>query len=140
MKNFEVLSVYENTEDGIFIVQPMARHPIGASAEFGAPTLVPDAQFDTHIATAVMENLAKYHKQVYDQDTAAARSDKEQRDFVKAHLNVSLTRYPSGEICIYPMRRKSGGYTGTGEKIVLRADEVPENLASALREAFSKSS
>lgn len=138
--NFEMISVYRSSKSGDFIVQPMTRHPIGASGEFGTPTVISDDQFDAGIVLVVTENLAKYHQQVYRDDLAPKRSGKEQRQFVKEHLHVSVTRFPSGQIEIRPGHHERGGYVGDKESFSLRPDEIAQKLASALREAFSKSS
>jgi len=138
--NFEMISVYRSSKNGNFIIQPMTRHPIGASGEFGKPTIISDDQFDARIVLAVIENLAKYHQQVYRDDLAPTRSSKEQRQFVKEHLCVSVTRFPSGQIEIRPGHRERGGYVGDKENISLGPDEIPGKLARALRDAFSRSS
>jgi hypothetical protein len=137
----EYVGVLRNTRTGNYIIEPMARHPIGASAIFGAPVIIPAEKFESEITQAILENLAKYHRQVFREELAPKRrSTPEEKAFLKAHLSVSITRYPTGDIWIYPMRRNRGGYAGTGKKIVVLAAQVRDGLVSALREAFSKGS
>jgi hypothetical protein len=136
----EHVGVLWNERARQYVVQPMTRHPIGASCDYGPASVIPDAEFEASITAAVLDNLSKYHKQAYDKDLVPKRSDNKQRAFLKAHLSVSVTRYPTGDIWIYPMRRNKGGYSGIGEKIIVPAAEVEERLVTAVREAFSKSS
>lgn len=138
--SYEMISLYRSSKSGNFIVQPMTRHPLGCSGEFGGPTAISNDQFDACIVPIVIENLGKYHEQVYQEDLAPKRSAKEYRKFVKEHLHVSVTRFPSGQIDISPSHHERGGYVGDKESISLRPDEIPWRLAPALREAFSKSS
>lgn len=137
----EYVSVLRNKRTGDYIIEPMARHPIGASAIFGAPVTISAGKFESEITQAILENVAKYHTQVFREELAPKRRPaQEQKAFLNAHLSVSITRYPTGDIWIYPMRRNRGGYAGTGEKIVVPAAEVRDSLVRALREAFSKGS
>jgi hypothetical protein len=134
----EHVGVLRNTQTGDYIIEPMARHPIGASAIFGAPVIIPAERFESEITQAILENLAKYHRQVFREElTPKRRSTQEEKAFLKVHLSVSITRYPTGDIWIYPMRRNRGGHRGTGEKITVPAAEMRENLVSALREALA---
>lgn len=137
---YEMISIYRSKINGAFIIQPMARHPSGASGEFGTPTVISDDQFDIRIVPVVRENLRKYHQQAYQDDLAPKHSNKVWQDFLKEHLCVSVTRFPSGQTEIRPSHHERGGYVGDNKSISLSPDEIPEKLAAALREAFSQSS
>lgn len=135
----EHVGVLRNRRTGDYIVEPMARHPIGASAIFGTPVTIPVERFESEITEAILENLGKYHIQVFREESAPRKkSSEEQKAFLETHLSISVTRYPNGDVWIYPMRRDRGGYAATGEKIMVPAAETHERLASAVREAFSK--
>jgi hypothetical protein len=137
----EYVSVLWNKRTGVYVVEPMAKHPTGASAIFGPPVTISAEQFESDATSAVLSNLAKYHHQVFRAELAPKkRLPQGERSFLKTHLSVSVTRYASGDIWIYPMQHTSGGYTGIGEKIVVPAADVKKKLVDGLRQAFSKSS
>jgi len=137
---FEYICVLRNKRTGNYIIEPMAKHPIGASAVFGAVTTISAEKYESEMTSAVLANLAKYNRQEFQEELAPKRRPpKEEREFLESHLSVSITRYPWGDIWIYPMQRDKGGYRGIGEKIVVPASEVSKQLTAALQEAFSKS-
>src|SRR5574341_2164476 len=132
--DFQYLSLYLNERTGDFIVQPQARHPTGASADFGDPTVVSPKHFDSRMVAVVLENLGKYSKQVFLSELAPRYSNDEHRKFVEEHLCVDLTRFPTGELRIRPCHRATGGavgYVGHDEDtVILHPDQIHGMLAS----------
>ena len=117
----------------------MSRHPIGAEAEFGEPTSLSEADFDSRIVVTVLENLAEYDREPFKRELAPRSSDAEYSRFTRAHDHVSVARKESGVVEITPAKGVREGYQGITEAIItLREDEIPARLAAALREAFKQ--
>jgi hypothetical protein len=131
-------TVYLNVKTRMYSVHPYVRGPVSWT-EFGEPTVLSSEQFDAEIATAVLGNLEKFNKYVFDQELTRRRTPTEQRVFVKHHLSVHVARLETNEIKVSPQHRERGGYVGDEENpIVIRPDEVPEKFAQAMREAFGR--
>lgn len=135
--SYEKVAIYRSGQTVRYIVQPMTRHPSGASAEFGEPTEVSEEEFDARIVSVVLENLGKYHQQKYDPDLAKIMTDEEDSKFRGDHDYISVTREDSGLVEVIPGARTQGGYVGIkSANITLQKDEVEPKLGAAIREAF----
>jgi hypothetical protein len=122
----------------MYRVQPYVMGPVSWT-EFGEPTVLTSEQFDSCIGSAVLENLEKFNKAVFDPMLARRRTEAEQRMSIKQHLNVQVTRLETNEVKVSPLHREQGGYVGGKEdSIMLRPEEVSRKLASVIREAFSR--
>src|SRR6266496_4368695 len=120
--------IFRNRKTGEFTIQPTARGPIGIS-DFGISILMPQEQFTQQILSVVVENILKYHRQVYDDTRAISYSSQKQIDFLKNHTAVSLTWDETGELTIRPLRREKGGMVSIdGQEIVLNEDEISTDL------------
>jgi hypothetical protein len=135
---YETVTIYrDKKKDGRLIVQPMARHPTGASAEFGEPTELLEEQVEARLLHVVLENLEKYHGQTYVPEHAPKYSGKGYADFTRRHDMVSVTRVENGVVEVNASERVRGGYRGlNSEMIVLQPHDVPTQLVSAIRRAF----
>lgn len=135
--SYETLAIYRRKQDGRYIVQPMARHPTGASVEFGDPTIIPEEDLATHIVQVVLENLALYNRVKYDHSTAPRSSDEDFAAFLGNHDALSVTREDTGVISVVPHVRKRGGTIGRMEAAIrLSPGQADTQLATAIRTAF----
>jgi hypothetical protein len=136
---YEAATVYRRKNDGIIIVQPMARHPIGASAAFGDPTEIAPQDFDRRVAAAVLDALRRYHVQVFDRRLAKRFSDEEYAQFIRGHDSVAVTLYEaSGLVEVVPCFPEEGSRASRkGHKITFSKDDIVEKLPEALRASFS---
>ena len=123
---------------GTYRVQPYVMGPVSWT-EFGEPTVLTGDQFESCIGDAVLDNLEKFNKAVFDPALARRRTEAEQRMSIKQHLCVDVTRLEANKIKVSPQHRERGGYTGDNENtILLKPEEIPQKLAEAIREAFSR--
>jgi hypothetical protein len=137
MRN-ERVTIYRNTKQGLYIVQPMATHPTGAVADFGEPTIVSEPEFESRIAGAVLENLAKFDQESYKPERAPRFSREEYAIFKRAHNGVSVARTAEG-LEITPWERVHGGYAGINAAIITIPGQAPlDKLTAAIREAFER--
>lgn len=135
--NYEMVGVFRNKKSGAYIVQPMARRPIGGSGDFGEPIVINAEEFDDRIVPVVLENLATYSQQQYNPKLAQSVSDEEDSKFRREHDYVSVLLDETGLVEVKPCKRVSGGYVSI-EKLTLRREEIPEKLAEVIREAFHR--
>jgi hypothetical protein len=125
-----------NVKAGVYRVQPYVRGPVSWT-EFGEPTVLASEEFDSKIVAAVLDNLEKFDKAVFDQALAHKRTPAEQRKSVKQNLSVFVARLETNEIKISPQHRERGGYVGDEKNsTVLSPEDVPAKLAGAIRAAF----
>jgi len=117
----------------------MARHPTGASADFGDPTEIGQLDFDRRIAEEALDALGKYHKQKFDRALAKRYSDEEYAKFVRGHDSVDVTLYEDNRVVtVVPCFPRAGGAASRkGYTISFGEDEIGEKLPEALRAAFS---
>ena len=102
-------SIYRNVKTGVYFVQPYTLGPVAAT-EFGDATIVTPEKFDSSIAEAVLQNLEKFGKEQYDRSRAIIRNQKQQKDFIKNHVGVTINQHDSGELVIYALHRERGGW------------------------------
>src|SRR5262245_297995 len=133
----EVVTIYFKQKTGIYKVQPHAKHSSGASAEFGEPTPISIANFRAEIGPAVLENLEKYNRQVFDESKALRFSDSEHKAFIKEHLCVDISRPKLGGVQVRPCYRTRGGYAGFNQEFLLKDQEIMDKLPDVLLEAFN---
>lgn len=130
--------VYKNLETSAYFVQPLTMGPVAAT-EFGEATVIPSDEFDSRIADAVTENLKKFGKERYEKARAILRTKEQQKQFLKAHVGVSVIERESGELAIRALHRERGGMVSSHEDtFVLSKDEIPEKLTAAIAEAFKR--
>lgn len=135
--SYETVTIYKNKKSGLYIVQPMTKHPMGASAEFGDPTPVTEEAFESLIVPVVEENLRKYHQQQYDQNLAPKSSEAEHMKFVQEHYCVDVTVDDNGIVEVTPLGSVRGGYVGLKEgKASFNKEEIEVRLPTAIRAAF----
>lgn len=133
----EFTQIYKNVKTQTYAVQPYVMGPISWT-HFGEPTLVTQDQFESSITAAVLENLERFNKRVFDPALVRKRTEAENRRFIKDHLCVDVARLDTNEIKVSPQHRERGGYTGGEENsTLLKPEEVPQRLADAIREAFN---
>jgi hypothetical protein len=137
------VSIYWNRTRGHFLVQRTA--PIltgafaGTSGEFGTAIRIPAEEFDSRIASLILESLAGYQNNAYDKDAAPHHTDNEQIDFAKQHLLVHVAALPSGQIRVSACERRGGSYGGVKDgDMILDASSAVEELPRVIHEAFSK--
>jgi len=131
------VTIYRNQKSGRLIVQPMTRHPTGASGEFGEPTQLTEEEVEARLPPVVLENLEKYHRQTYVPELAPKHSGKQYATFTRGHDMVSVTRLETGVVEVNASERVRGGYRGlNSEMIVLQPQDVPTQLVAAIRQAF----
>ena len=131
------ITIYKNKKTGLYLVQPMAKHPTGASADFGDPTSLTEEEFESRIVSVVQENLRKYHQQTFDQKLALSFSDEEYSRFTRGHNCVCVTVDDNGIVELIPAARVPGGYVGLKEgNISISKYEIGARLAGAIRDAF----
>lgn len=134
---YETLTIYRNKKNGRLIVQPLTRHPTGASGEFGEPTELSEEESEARLLQVVLDTLEKYHRETYVPERAPKYSGKEYADFTKRHYMVSVTRLETGAMEVNASEHVRGGYRGlNSEMIVLQPDDVPTQLVTAIRRAF----
>jgi hypothetical protein len=134
------ITVYRNVKTGVYYVQPYTFGPVAATW-FGEPTVIKPEEFDAKIAEAVTINLDKFGKEKYDPVRAIRFSPKEQKNFLKNHIEVSIGRPNSGGVVIHPLRREEGGRVGVEDAAIVLSDkDIPNKLADAIAEAFRKAS
>jgi hypothetical protein len=137
--NTPTVSIYFDTVDGHYLVQPTVPSPLGGSRESGKPVPIREQDFDSSIAEVVLDYLQRYLNTKHDPTLERRRSEKQQLDFVKRHKWVSVARLASGEVQVSAGERQGGGYHGVRDgDLILNASSVRENLPQALREAFHK--
>ena len=137
------VSIYWNQEKRQFLVQRLAAIRTGpftgAAGEFGSPIVLESEEFDSRIASAVLQALAEFEKHEYDSKRAARHTDEQRLDFVRAHLLVNVTRIPTGEIRVRACERRGGSYGGVPDgEMTLDPNSVSEELPRVLHEAFRK--
>ena len=133
-----LVSITLDLEDGTYNVQPYTVGPVAASA-FGEPTVVSQDDFESHIAGAVLENLAKFGKEKFDLSRATRLNSSQQRAFIKRHLFVSVFRDESSGLVIFPKRRVRGGTEARDEDtITLSESDLPHKLPEAIAEALRR--
>lgn len=138
VRTHKTTSVYRNVKTGMYFVQPFTIGPVAAS-EFGEATILKPEEFETRIASAVIENLEKFGKEKFDMARAIIRSDKQQREFLKNHVGVSVSERESGELVIYSLHREGGGMVGSHEDtFVVSKEEIPQKLTAMIVEAFRR--
>jgi hypothetical protein len=117
----------------------MARHPIGASADFCDPTEIRPLDFDRRIVGAVLDALGKYHVQKFDTRIAKKFSDDGYAEFVRGHDCVNVTLYEDNRVVtVVPcFPREGGAASRKGYTISFGEDEIGEKLPEALRASFS---
>jgi hypothetical protein len=136
--NYECVAIYRNKKTNKILVQPMARHPTGASADFGAPTELAESDWDSRLLSTVLEDLAKYGGQQYEADLAPKYQRTEYARFTRSNDLVSITRLKNGVVEVNPSERVRGGYRGLNDQmIVLSPEEAPTRLVTAIREALA---
>jgi len=112
--------------------------PVGTN-DFGDPTIISTEEFETRIAGAILENLEKFGKEKFELERAIRRNSREDHDFRKRHLFVSVYRDDAGGLTIYPEHRVRGGSEGRDEDtITLSASDLPHKLPEAIAEAFRR--
>jgi hypothetical protein len=132
------VSIYKVLKTGIYIVQPHTIGPVAAT-EFGETTVIRAQEFEERIADAVMSNLDKFGKEQYDKSRAIIRSDKQQKEFLRDHLGVSVSRWESGQLAVYALHREGGGMIGSHEDtFILFNDEIAQKLTATIAEAFRR--
>ncbi len=135
--SYKSVTLYRNRRTHVYLVQPMTRHPMGASVEFGKPTPIPEAEFASMIVPALLESLEAYGRQPFLQELAPKMSAQEYAKFRREHDAVGITLHDSGLLEVTPLRRSGGGYVGVVEKKVsLEVSLAPEMLAEAVHQAF----
>ena len=134
MRKYDVVALYRNKKSGVYIVQPMTRHTIGADTEFGEAIFIQPRDFDREIVSITMATLPIYHQQVYRQDLARRFSDKEYNKFEREHEHVRVELYEDGVLEVIAMT----GSAGLEGRLCLKKEEVGEKLLSALQEAFRR--
>ena len=134
------VSIYWNRKRDEYSVQPFTRGPVAWTA-FGEPTVLQKATFQSGIYDAVVANLSKFGKQEYRREHAARLSADERNAFLDANLEVSVEQKGFNELIVRPLQRERGGRVGFDEEaIVVKMKEAPSKLATAILEAFNKSS
>ena len=130
--------VYKNLKTGSYFVQPYTLGPIGAS-EYGEATIIGPKEFDSQIASAVIENLAKFGKEQFDMARAIIRNDKQEREFLKNHVGVSVSEQESGDLKVYALHREGGGMVSSQEDtFILSKVEIRQKLMTTIVEAFRR--
>ena len=138
IKMRKTTSVYRSLRTGTYFVQPYTIGPVAAS-EFGEATVVQPEEFDSRIATAVIENLEKFGKEQFDMARAIIRSDNQQREFLENHVGVGVSEEESGGLVIYSLHREGGGMVGSHEDTFkLSRDEIPGKLTATIAAAFRR--
>jgi hypothetical protein len=131
-------NVYKNLRTGAYFVQPFTRGPVGTS-EFGAATVIQPEEFDSKIASAVIGNLEKFGKEKFDMARAIIRNDKQQREFLKTHVGISVSEQQSGDLKVYALHRKGGGMVGShDDTFVLPKAHIVEKLTATIADAFKR--
>ena len=132
-------SIYRRKSDGTVIVQPMARHPIGASADFGIPTEIMPQDFDRRIVPAVLNALQKYHIQVFDPALAKKFSDEEHAEFIREHDCVEVRLNEDNRVVrVVPCFPTEGGTASRKHHTIsFSEDDITEKLPGALRASFT---
>jgi hypothetical protein len=138
-----IVSVYWNSRMDVYIVQPMVPSPMGAAAsiEHGEPTTVPGSEFAEKVPVAVLSALKRYGTERYDPRLARTTSSAEDREFLKRHLNISVSVAPGRLLRIRPLHRKRGGYVSRdGEELYVERAEAMARIGDLIRQAFQLSS
>ncbi len=131
-------SIYRNLKTGTYLIQPYTIGPV-ADTEFGDATLVQPEEFDSRVTGVVLENLEKFGKEQYDKARAIIRNDKQQREFLRNHVSVSISQRESGDLVIYALHREGGGMVGShDDTFVLSKEDILRKLASTIAEAFRR--
>lgn len=137
----EFVTVFRNRKLGIYRIQPMAEHPLGAPVEFGEPTIVKHDELELSFVDSLLQSLSNSRTQEYSSDCAIRISADERAAFDRAHDAISVRRYRDGSIRIMPLERDHGGYAGyRQDELFLDRGASPEELFRAIRDAFSRSS
>lgn len=130
--------IYKNLKNGSYFVQPYTIGPVAAT-EFGYPTVIHSHEFDKRVADVVLENLEKFGKEQYEAARAIRRNDKQEREFMKNHVGVSVSERESGELVVYALHHEGGGMVGSHEDtFVLSKEEIPQKLTTTIAEAFRR--
>jgi hypothetical protein len=134
-KDFAML--YFDKKDHRFLVAALAKGPTGRT-EIGEPIPVTEGEFEPKIGEVVTNCLDSFQTNVYSPETARRSSDAEYRNFRKRHIGVSVERPPSGDLIFRPLHHFQSGYVANrGEQIVVRKEDIPDGVPTALREAFA---
>ena len=130
--------IYKNLKTGASFVQPHTIGPV-AVTEFGDPTVIQPTEFEVRVANAVLENLEKFAKEQFDITRAIIRDEKQQREFLKNHVGVSVSEQESGELRVYALHREGGGMVGShDDTFILSKEEIPQKLTATIMEAFRR--
>jgi hypothetical protein len=131
-------AVYKNVKTGQFLVQPCVRGSVG-SIYFGDPIVFTCDEINDQIALAVQDCLDGYSKNKYDPTVARDWTPEEAEAFRRTHIFVSISRLQSGDLEIYPMLRRRGGYSSLlGQPTRVEQSKVDRDFKEALREAFRR--
>lgn len=134
---FQMVTIYRNKMTGEYVIQPMARHPLGGSAEYGEPIKLSEADFDRRIVDLVRENMRRYEVEEFDESRARKFSDAEYSRFIRDHDSVTITHYDSGLMKISVGRRVQGGYVSDkATEQEMWESEIQQEMGPAIREAF----
>jgi hypothetical protein len=130
--------VYKNLKTGDYLVQPYTIGPVAAT-EYGEPTAITADEFHSRIAAAITENIEKFGMEQYDKTKAIRRNDKQQEEFLRNCVAVSVYKRETAELVIYALHREGGGMVGSDEDtFVLSEQEISSKLTSAIAEAFRR--
>jgi hypothetical protein len=131
-------SVYKNLKTGVYFVQPYTVGTVAAS-QFGEATVITPEDFESTIAGAVIKNLEKFGKEKFDMARAIIRNDRQQTEFLRNHIGVSVSEQESGDLNVYALHREGGGMVGSDEDtFTLSKEEIPQKLAITIVEAFRR--
>jgi hypothetical protein len=137
--SYKSVMLYRNRRADVYLVQPMTRHPMGASVECGEPTLVAEAEFAGRIMPALLASLEDYGRQPFSPELGPKLSAREYAKFRREHEGVLVTLHDTGLLDVTPLRRESGGYVGAVEdKESLNFKDASAMLADAVRRAFGR--
>lgn len=113
---FGFVTIYQNNRDGTILVQPCARHPIGAIGEIGDPAVLHEPELASQLVDEVVKGLNAFASTRYDDTLVPAKSKSEQRKFVRSHKSVSVTRTEDGTMEVLPSRHERGGFVSIDNK------------------------
>lgn len=129
--------IYFNHRKKVFLVVSEARRGRYGRSEVGRPAEIADAEFEAKVGDVLLRSLDSFQTNVFSPETARRASGEEHRVFSKQHVGVDVERALSGDLILRPLHHLQGGYVANrGEQIVVSKEDVPQKIATALREAF----
>jgi hypothetical protein len=138
MEQKRTISIYRERKSGNFRIQPFGRLPNGSSQPFGQQGYLASTASNDQLKTAMLENLAKNDRQVYEESLISKISPEEQKRVFSEEQLISIYALGS-QYRIIPFRKMGNSFGSIDDMVqVVSSGEFADKGGEIVRQLFEE--